>query len=139
MIPMNGVLRGLCSAVLLCTWLTTLSLIRASGPWTLKPSEKLLLEVKLLVELDIFILLDGEPEEPELVREAGCRASPQPTGPPWLGGATFTAAEAWDRSLSAVFTLLGRGYAAPLSLRCSWTFWLGPSRSPKWPEPAPTV
>lgn len=75
MIPMKGVLRGLCSAVPLWTWLTAFSLMRASGPWLLKPSEKLLLEVKLLVELDIFTLLDGEPEELELVREAGCRVS----------------------------------------------------------------
>lgn len=71
MIPMNGVLRGLCSAVPLGIWFPTLSLIRASGPGTLKPSEKLLLEAKLLVELDILMLLDGEPEEPELVKEAG--------------------------------------------------------------------
>jgi hypothetical protein len=60
----------------------------------LKPSEKLLLEVKLLVELDIFMLLDGEPEEPELVREAGCRMSLQLVDPPWLGGATSAATEA---------------------------------------------
>lgn len=92
--PMNGVLRGLCSAVLPCTWVVPLSLIRESGPWTLNPSETLPLEVKLLVELDIFMLPDGEPEEPELVSEAACRTSLQLTGPPWLGGATSTATEA---------------------------------------------
>lgn len=94
MMPMNGVLRGLCSAVPPCTWVVPLSLIRESGPWTLNPSETLLLEVKLLVELDIFMLLDGEPEEPELEREAGCRTSLQLTGPPWFGGAMSTATEA---------------------------------------------
>lgn len=99
MMPMKGVWRGLCSVVPPGTWLVPLSLIRESGPWALNPSEKLLLEVKLLVELDIFMLLDGEPEEPELAREAGCRTSPAPqlaaAGPPWLGGgATSTVMEA---------------------------------------------
>lgn len=94
MMPMNGVLRGLCSAVPPCAWVVPLSLILESGPGTLNPSETLLLEVKLLVELDIFTLLDGEPDEPELVREAGCRTSLQLTGPPWLGGAMSTVTEA---------------------------------------------
>lgn len=109
MMPMNGVLRGLCSVVPLCAWLVPLSLIRESGPWTLNPSEKLLLEVKLLVELDIFMLLDGDPEEPELVREAGCCASLPLTGLPWLGGAKSMVMEAWARSRSAALILLGRG------------------------------
>lgn len=96
MIPMNGVLRGLCSAMEPWTWLM-FSLSRTSGPLTL--SEKLPAEVKLLVELARITLLDGEAAETALVPGPCCLPSLKFF---WVGAVNLSAVlEDWEERLSS--------------------------------------
>lgn len=106
MIPINGVLRGLCSAVP-WTWWMLLSLSRTSGPSPLILSEKLLAELKLLVELARIILLAEEL---------------QGTGLCCLASLKFIGVEAVN--LSVVLDLLAKECEDRFSLCCEWEHWL---------------
>ena len=111
MIPMNGVLRGLCSATAPWPWGTLLSLSRTSGPSAFMLSEQLLAELKLLAELAGVVLLDGELGETPLAAGLCCLASLK-----------FIWAEA--ASLSAGLDLLAKEREESLSWCCEWEHWL---------------